>query len=134
RSEGAEIAFPVEGHPGEEIRFFTTRPDTIYGATFMVLAPEHPLVAKIVAPKRRAEVERYVQHARNMAEIERAAAERENTGVDTGAFARNVFTGERIPIWVADYVLATYGSGAIMEVPGHEALDFAFEREHLKEI
>src|SRR5439155_114928 len=82
----AEIAFPVEGHPGEEIRFFTTRPDTIYGATFMVLAPEHPLIAKIATPKRRAEVERYVQHARNMADIERAAAEREKTGVDTGAF------------------------------------------------
>ena len=134
RSEGAEIAFPVEGHPGEEIRFFTTRPDTIYGATFMVLAPEHPLVAKIVAPKRRAEVERYVQHARNMAEIERAAAEREKTGVDTGAFARNVFTGERIPIWVADYVLATYGSGAIMAVPGHDERDFAFARKHRLEI
>ena len=134
RSEGAEIAFPVEGHPGEEIRFFTTRPDTIYGATFMVLAPEHPLVAKIATPKRRAEVERYVQHARNMADIERAAAEREKTGVDTGAFARNVFTGERIPIWIADYVLATYGSGAIMAVPGHDERDFAFAKKHRLEI
>ena len=88
RSEGAELAFPVEGHAGEEIRFFTTRPDTIYGATFMVLAPEHPLVAKITAPAKRAEVERYVETARNMAEIERTSAEREKTGVDTGAFAR----------------------------------------------
>src|SRR2546425_6805212 len=134
RSEGADIAFPVEGHPGEEIRFFTTRPDTIFGASFMVLSPEHPLVAKIVAPKRRAEVERHVQHARNMADIERAAAEREKTGVDTGAFARNVFTGERIPIWVADYVLATYGSGAIMAVPGHDERDFAFAKKHRLEI
>jgi len=134
RSEGAELAFPVEGHPGEEIRFFTTRPDTIYGATFMVLAPEHPLVEKIGAPKHRAEVERYVQHARNMSEIERASAEREKTGVDTGAFARNVFTGERIPIWVADYVLATYGTGAIMAVPGHDERDFAFAKKHRLEI
>jgi leucyl-tRNA synthetase len=134
RSEGAEVTFSVEGHAGEEIRFFTTRPDTIYGATFMVLAPEHPLVAKIVTPKRRSEVERYVQHARNMAEIERAAAEREKTGVDTGAFARNVFTGERIPIWVADYVLATYGTGAIMAVPGHDERDFQFAKKHRLEI
>ncbi len=134
RSEGAELAFPVEGHAGEEIRFFTTRPDTIYGATFMVLAPEHPLVDKIAAPKHRTEVARYVQHARNMAEIERIAAEREKTGVDTGAFARNVFTGERIPIWIADYVLATYGTGAIMAVPGHDERDFAFAKKHHLEI
>ncbi|MDQ2915463.1 MAG: leucine--tRNA ligase [Chloroflexota bacterium] len=130
RSEGAELTFPVDGHPGEEIRFFTTRPDTIYGATFMVLAPEHPLVAKITEPARWAEVERYVEKARNMAEIERISTEREKTGVDTGAFARNVFTGERIPIWVADYVLATYGTGAIMAVPGHDERDFAFAKRY----
>jgi len=134
RSEGAELAFPVEGHAGEEIRFFTTRPDTIYGATFMVLAPEHPLVAKITAPANRAEVERYVETARNMAEIERTSAERAKTGVDTGAFARNVFTGERIPIWIADYVLATYGTGAIMAVPGHDERDFAFAKKYGLEI
>jgi len=134
RSEGAELAFPVEAHPGEAIRFFTTRPDTIYGATFMVLAPEHPLVQKIAAPKHRKEVERYVQHARNMGEIERASAEREKTGVDTGAFARNVFTGELIPIWVADYVLGTYGTGAIMAVPAHDDRDFAFAKKHRLEI
>jgi leucyl-tRNA synthetase len=134
RSEGAEIAFPVEGHAGDEIRFFTTRPDTIYGATFMVLAPEHPLVAKITVPARRAEVEKYVERARNMAEIERTSAEREKTGVDTGAFARNVFTGERIPIFVADYVLSTYGTGAIMAVPGHDERDFEFAKKHQLEI
>jgi len=130
RSEGAELAFPVDGVAGEEIRFFTTRPDTIYGATFMVLAPEHPLVAKITAPARRSEVERYVASARNMAEIERTSTAREKTGVDTGAFARNVFTGERIPVWVADYVLATYGTGAIMAVPAHDERDFAFARKY----
>ena len=134
RSEGAEIAFPVEGHSGEEIRFFTTRPDTIFGATFMVLAPEHPLVEKITAPAKRTEVEGYVEHARNMAEIERTSAEREKTGVDTGAFARNVFTGERIPIHVADYVLSTYGTGAIMAVPGHDERDFAFAKKYGLEI
>jgi leucyl-tRNA synthetase len=134
RSEGAELAFPVEGHQGEEIRFFTTRPDTIYGATFMVLAPEHPLVAKITTPAKRAEVDRYVERARNMAEIERTSTEREKTGVDTGAFARNIFTGERVPIWTADYVLATYGTGAIMAVPAHDERDFAFARKHKLEI
>ncbi len=134
RSEGAEITFPVEGHAGEVIRFFTTRPDTIYGATFMVLAPEHLLVAKITAPARRAEVGTYVERARNMAEIDRTRAEREKTGVDTGAFARNVFTGERIPIWVADYVLSTYGTGAIMAVPGHDERDFEFAKKYGREI
>ena len=133
RSEGAEITFPVEGH-NDEIRFFTTRPDTIHGATFMVLAPEHPLVAKITAPARRAEVEKYVERARNMAEIDRTRAEREKTGVDTGAFARNVFTGERVPIWVADYVLSTYGTGAIMAVPGHDERDFEFAKKYGVEI
>jgi leucyl-tRNA synthetase len=134
RSEGAEITFPVESHAGAEIRFFTTRPDTIFGATFMVLAPEHPLVAKITAPAKRAVVEKYVESARNMAEIERTSAEREKTGVDTGAFARNVFTGERIPVWIADYVLSTYGTGAIMAVPGHDERDFEFAKKHRLEI
>ncbi|MDP9252425.1 MAG: leucine--tRNA ligase [Chloroflexota bacterium] len=134
RSEGAEIAFPVDGHAGGEIRFFTTRPDTIYGATFMVLAPEHPLVEKITVPARRADVEKYVERARNMAEIERTSTDRERTGVDTGGFARNVFTGERIPIHVADYVLSTYGTGAIMAVPGHDERDFEFAKKHGLEI
>src|SRR5207245_11598654 len=107
RSEGAELAFPVEGHAGEEIRFFTTRPDTIYGATFMVVSPEHPLVEKIAAPKHRPEVERYDPHARHMGEIERASAEREKSGVDAGAVARNVFTGEPSPVWAPDCLLAT---------------------------
>src|SRR5438093_1013010 len=105
RSEGAEITFPVEGHPGADIKFFTTRPDTIYGATFMVLAPEHPLVERITTPAQREQVRNYVDHARNMAEIERTTAEREKTGIFTGAYAKNVFTGERVPIWIADYVL-----------------------------
>ncbi|MDE3193573.1 MAG: leucine--tRNA ligase [Chloroflexota bacterium] len=134
RSEGAELAFPVEGHAGEEIRFFTTRPDTIYGATFMVLAPEHRLVGVVTTPDRKAEVDAYVEKARNAPEIERTAEGAEKTGVFTGAYARNVFTGERIPIWIADYVLVTYGSGAIMAVPAHDDRDFAFAKKYGLEI
>ncbi|MHB8630663.1 MAG: leucine--tRNA ligase [Candidatus Limnocylindria bacterium] len=137
RSEGAEIAFPVEGHRDAVIRFFTTRPDTIYGATFMVLAPEHPLVPTVTSPARKAAVDAYVAAARNESEIDRTSAERPKTGVDTGAFATNVFSGERIPIWVADYVLASYGTGAIMAVPAHDERDFAFAKRYdlpIKEV
>ena len=133
RSEGAELAFPVEGHDAT-IRFFTTRPDTVYGATFMVLAPEHDLVERITTPERREEVAAYVERARNTDEIERTTAEREKTGVFTGAYARNVFSGEPIPIWIADYVLATYGTGAIMAVPAHDERDFAFAKTFGLEI
>ena len=134
RSEGAEIVFDVRGHPGEKIRFFTTRPDTIHGATFMVLAPEHPLVAKVTTPAQRREVDEYVARARLMAEIERTSTERIKKGVSTGAFAENAFTGERIPIWVADYVLSTYGTGAIMAVPAHDERDFEFAKRYGLEI
>ena len=137
RSEGAEIDFPVEGHRDAVIRFFTTRPDTIYGATFMVLAPEHPLVATITTPAQKDRVDAYVEHARRESEIERTSAERPKTGVDTGAFAMNVFSGQRIPIWIADYVLASYGTGAIMAVPAHDERDFAFAKQYglpIKEV
>ncbi len=134
RSEGAELAFPIEGRAGAEIRFFTTRPDTIYGATFMVLAPEHPLVPSITTPERAAEVEAYTLRARQESEIDRASADRPKTGVPTGAYALNVFSGERIPVWIADYVLATYGTGAIMAVPAHDERDFAFAKTHGLEI
>ena len=130
RSDGAEIAFPVDGHRGAEIRFFTTRPDTIYGATFMVLAPEHPLVATITTPAQQTAVDAYAATARNASEIDRTSALRPKTGVDTGAFATNVFSGQRIPIWIADYVLATYGTGAIMAVPAHDERDFAFAKQN----
>ena len=137
RSEGAEMRFPVEGHRDAAIRFFTTRPDTIYGATFMVLAPEHPLVPIITAPAQKVAVEAYVAQTRTESEIERTSAERPKTGVDTGAFATNVFSGERIPIWIADYVLASYGTGAIMAVPAHDERDFAFAKANglpIKEV
>jgi leucyl-tRNA synthetase len=126
RSEGAEIGFPIVNHPGREIRFFTTRPDTIFGVSFMVLAPEHPLVAEITTPERRAEVERYVTAAKRESEIERLSTAREKTGVFTGAYALNPFNNREVPIWIADYVLMGYGTGAIMAVPGGDQRDYEF--------
>ncbi|HEX5589161.1 MAG TPA: leucine--tRNA ligase [Candidatus Limnocylindrales bacterium] len=130
RSEGGEIVFTTaasDHHPGgEEIRVFTTRPDTLFGATFMVLAPEHPLVERLTAPDRRTEVEAYVAKAATETEIERLSAERDKTGVPIGADAINPVNGERIPIFVADYVLGGYGTGAIMAVPAHDERDFSF--------
>ena len=126
RSEGAEVDFPVVGHEGESIRIYTTRPDTLFGATFMVLAPEHPLVEKITVDRQRVEVHEYVERARKATEIDRLSTEREKTGVATGGFAVNPVNGEKIPIWVADYVLMTYGTGAIMAVPAHDERDFEF--------
>ncbi|MBI2763343.1 MAG: leucine--tRNA ligase [Chloroflexi bacterium] len=130
RSEGGEIVFTTAASAhhtgGEDLRVFTTRPDTLFGATFMVLAPEHPVVASLTAPERRAEVEAYVAHARSATEIERLSTEREKTGVALGAEAINPISGERIPIYVADYVLGGYGTGAIMAVPAHDERDFAF--------
>jgi leucyl-tRNA synthetase len=127
RSHGVEVDFPVEGLD-DAVRIYTTRPDTLFGVTFMVLAPEHPLVERITAPERRDEVRGYVERARRETEIERLSTEREKTGVPTGAFAINPLNGERVPIWVADYVLMGYGTGAIMAVPGHDERDFQFAR------
>jgi leucyl-tRNA synthetase len=126
RSEGAEVDFPVVGLEGESLRIYTTRPDTLFGATFMVLAPEHPLVERITTDEHRAEVRAYVEKARKETEIDRLSTEREKTGIQTGGFAINPMNGEKIPIWVADYVLVTYGTGAIMAVPGHDERDFEF--------
>ena len=126
KSMGAEVDFPVVGMPDEKIRIYTTRPDTLFGATFMVLAPEHPLVEKVTTDDHRARVREYVEKARKETEIERLSTEREKTGVATGGFAVNPMNGEEIPIWVADYVLVTYGTGAIMAVPAHDERDFEF--------
>ena len=124
RSEGARVTFKAES--GDEFNVFTTRPDTLWGATFMVLAPEHPLVDKLTTDDRRAEVEAYKLQAARQSEIERTAADKEKTGVFIGAYAINPVNGERIPIWIADYVLMTYGTGAIMAVPAHDERDFEF--------
>ena len=130
RSEGAEIDFktaPDDHQPGgDTLRVFTTRPDTLFGATFMVLAPEHPLVATLADPHRRAEVDAYIEQARRRTEIDRLSTDRDKTGVALGADAINPVNGERIPIYIADYVLAGYGTGAIMAVPAHDERDFAF--------
>ena len=132
RSEGVDIAFDISEHglPEREIRTFTTRIDTIYGVTFLALAPEHPLVERLTAPERRADVEGYAARAREASEIDRLSAEREKTGVFTGAYAVNQLDGSRVPIWVADYVLLTYGTGAVMGVPAHDERDFAFARKY----
>ena len=124
RSEGADVVFKSE--EGDDIVVFTTRPDTLWGATFMVLAPEHPLVDKLTKPDRQAEVEAYVLQAARQSEIERLSAEKEKTGVSIGAYAINPVNGARIPIWIADYVMMTYGTGAIMAVPSHDERDFEF--------
>jgi leucyl-tRNA synthetase len=132
RSEGAHITFETEA--GDPIEVFTTRPDTLWGATFLVLAPEHPLVRKLTPEERRAEVEGYVEKALRQTDIQREAADKEKSGVWTGGWAINPANGERIPVWTADYVLMTYGTGAIMAVPAHDQRDFEFARRFGLEI
>jgi leucyl-tRNA synthetase len=127
RSEGAEIYFPIRGHE-TGLNIFTTRPDTIFGSSFMVLAPEHELVAKITTPDRREAVEQYLHMAKNRSERERMAEVKKVTGEFTGAYCLNPFNNAPIPIWVADYVLAGYGTGAIMAVPAHDSRDYDFAR------
>ena len=128
RSEGAEISFPlgrkVADH--ERITVFTTRPDTLFGCTFMVLAPEHRLVAELTTDEHCADVEAYIEQTRRQNEIERQSTTKEKTGVFIGAYAKHPFTGEDIQIWIADYVLLSYGTGAVMGVPAHDERDFAF--------
>ncbi len=128
RSEGAELVFEV-ADTGEPIPVFTTRPDTVFGATYVVLAPEHPLVERITTPEQREAVEAYQQKVSYEKEIERLSLEKEKTGVFTGAYAVNPANGERVPIWIADYVLMTYGTGAIMAVPAHDERDHEFARK-----
>jgi leucyl-tRNA synthetase len=130
RSEGAEIDFALEADGVEPIRVFTTRPDTIYGATFMVLAPEHAAVPAVTTSERGSEVQAYAANARRETEIERMSTERDRSGVFTGGFAVHPLTGERIPIWVADYVLPGYGTGAVMGVPAHDDRDYAFAKRY----
>ena len=122
RSEGAEVVFDVEGN---DVTVFTTRPDTLFGATYMVLAPEHPLVAEITATGQKEAVESYVAACAGKSDMERGL-DKEKTGVATGAFAINPVNGEKIPVWIADYVMMGYGSGAIMAVPAHDERDFEF--------
>lgn len=132
RSEGADIDFRIVGNADKTIRVFTTRPDTLFGATFMVLAPEHPLVETVTTREQRTQVDEYVQRAISMDLVERrkAGEERAKTGVSTGAKAINPATEEQIQIWIADYVLMEYGHGAIMAVPAHDERDFEFAKQY----
>jgi leucyl-tRNA synthetase len=125
KSVGAEVTFLVDGYD-EEIKVFTTRPDTLFGATYMVLAPEHPLVDKLTTEKQKRQVEDYKESIKSLTEIERTSTVKEKTGVSIGAFAINPINREKIPIWIADYVLLTYGTGAIMAVPGQDERDWEF--------
>ncbi|MGB5894036.1 MAG: leucine--tRNA ligase, partial [Ignavibacteriaceae bacterium] len=125
KSVGAEVTFLVDGYD-EEIKVFTTRPDTLFGATYMVLAPEHPLVDKLTTEKQKRQVEDYKDSIKSLTEIERTSTVKEKTGVSIGAFAINPINREKIPIWIADYVLLTYGTGAIMAVPGQDERDWEF--------
>jgi leucyl-tRNA synthetase len=129
RSKGVEVEFPIDGHPGESMRIYTTRPDTLFGVTFMVLAPEHRLVEKLTVESRRTAVREVVQASRKAREIDRLSSEVKRLGASTGAYAINPLNGEKVPIWVGDYVLVTYGTGAIMAVPGHDQRDFDFARQ-----
>ena len=128
RSEGAAVWFPLSDKSDISFEIFTTRPDTIFGVTFMVLCPEHELIEQITTPEKRDEVMQYVTWAKNRSERERQAEVKKVSGVFTGAFAVNPLTEEKIPIYVSDYVLAGYGTGAIMAVPAHDSRDFAFAR------
>ncbi|MBO8131825.1 MAG: leucine--tRNA ligase [Candidatus Marinimicrobia bacterium] len=133
KSEGAYIIFPLYGYD-DVLKVFTTRPDTIFGATYIVVAPEHPLLGKIVSPDHKKEVEDYKQQALMKSELARVNLSKEKTGVFTGAYAINPVTKEKIPIWVADYVLMTYGTGAIMAVPAHDQRDWEFAKKYNLEI
>ena len=128
KSEGATVFFEVLDHKGEKLEVFTTRPDTLYGVTFMVIAPEHPLTAKITTAAQKSEVDAYVEQASRKLEVDRKAAT-DKSGVFTGAFAVNPLNGHPVPIWTADYVLMDYGTGAIMAVPGHDGRDFEFAQK-----
>ncbi len=127
RSEGAEVAFELVGRT-DELVVYTTRPDTLFGATYMVIAPDHRLTLELASPDRRAEVMAYAGAASRKSDMERTALNKEKTGVFTGAFAKNPLTGKEIPIYTADYVLGAYGTGAIMAVPAHDERDFEFAR------
>ncbi|HMX75976.1 MAG TPA: leucine--tRNA ligase [Anaerolineales bacterium] len=128
RSEGASVIFKTE--QGDDVEIFTTRPDTLWGATFMVFSPEHPLVEKITTEENKATVNEYKLQAARQTDIQRGAVDKEKTGVFTGGYAINPVNQARIPIWIADYVLMSYGTGAIMAVPAHDERDFAFAKKY----
>ena len=126
KSEGAEVKFAVADSNGLEFTVFTTRPDTLFGATYCVIAPEHKLVNKITTPEQKQEIEDYIKQAASKSDLERTELNKEKTGVFTGSYAINPVNGKKIPIWISDYVLSTYGTGCIMAVPAHDQRDYEF--------
>ncbi len=128
KSEGAEVTFKVDGHDQEDVKVFTTRPDTLFGATYLVIAPEHKLVDVITTAEQQEQVDTYKAKVAAKSDLERTELSKEKTGIFTGAFAVNPVNGERIPIWIADYVLVSYGTGAIMAVPAHDERDYEFAK------
>jgi leucyl-tRNA synthetase len=134
RSEGAKVSFAIEDNANDTIEVFTTRPDTLFGATYVVLAPEHPLVTKITSDAQREEVDAYIAKAKTKSDLERAELNKEKSGVPLGAYAINPVNQKRIPIWIADYVLVSYGTGAIMAVPAHDERDFEFANTYGIEV
>ena len=123
------MVFKFDRPEGDEVTVYTTRPDTLFGATYMVLSPEHPLVDSITAPAHKADVKAYCEAAARKSDMDRTELATEKTGVFTGCYAINPVTGGKIPVWIADYVLATYGTGAIMAVPAHDTRDFEFAQK-----
>ncbi|MGA0163252.1 MAG: leucine--tRNA ligase [Bdellovibrionota bacterium] len=130
KSEGAHIQFKIENNESDLIEVFTTRPDTLFGATFVVLAPEHPLVEKLTSPSQRAAVESYRQKAALKSDLDRTDLAKEKSGVFLGSFVVHPFTQKKLPIWIADYVLAHYGTGALMSVPAHDERDYEFAQQY----
>ncbi len=133
KSEGAELAFKVDGQE-EEIKVFTTRPDTLFGATYMVISPEHKLVSKLTTSEQKEAIEAYQKAAALKSDLERTELNKDKTGVFTGTYAINPVNGKKVPVWISDYVLATYGTGAIMAVPAHDQRDYEFAKEFNLEI
>lgn len=133
RSEGAEVTFTIEG-TGENFTVFTTRPDTLFGATYAVLAPEHPLVNDITTEEQKQAIENYLEQIKSKSDLERTDLAKDKTGVFTGAYAINPVNNEKMPIWIADYVLMSYGTGAIMAVPAHDERDYEFAKKFGLEI
>ncbi len=130
RSEGSTVQFEIFGRSGGKIEVYTTRVDTLFGCTYVVLAPEHPLVGEITEKLFEKDVKEYIDNAKRVTDINRSAEGRDKTGVETGAYAVNPVNGKRVPIWIADYVLMTYGTGAVMAVPAHDERDFAFAKKY----
>ena len=130
KSVGAEITFPLESGEGD-IKVFTTRPDTVFGVTFMTLAPEHPLVESLISGKpNEAEARAFIERTHNMDRIDRQSDSLEKEGVFTGSYCLNPFTGRQVPIWLGNFVLAEYGTGAVMAVPAHDQRDFDFSKKY----